>query len=281
MHTSSTEPKTNRSAPKNLLSIGGLILSIISLGSGPAMARASEIAVAQRDDQAQPASSSFETLALQCAPHVDTQTLAAVVRVESGYNPYAIGVVGAHLERQPRTYAEAVATAHALVEQGFDFSMGLGQVNIRNLAKYGESIETIFDPCRNLRASGAILQHCFVRSLSQNQDPQGALRNAFSCYYSGNFSTGYRLGYVARVIAGASNNARQGPKNISTAEPIHVVATRRLVDATRVPNSSPAGKPATKQCINPNARQFVQVHCTDNPQRWCRRCFDTIDIAHR
>ena len=34
-----------------------------------------------------------------------------VVRVESSGNPYAIGVVGGRLQRQPKNLAEAVATA--------------------------------------------------------------------------------------------------------------------------------------------------------------------------
>ncbi|EGC99197.1 lytic transglycosylase catalytic, partial [Burkholderia sp. TJI49] len=43
----------------------------------------------------------FAQLARACAPNVDPETLAALVRTESGFNPYAIGVVGGHLTRQP------------------------------------------------------------------------------------------------------------------------------------------------------------------------------------
>ncbi|WP_425522299.1 lytic transglycosylase domain-containing protein, partial [Xanthomonas citri] len=94
----------------------------------------------------------FEKLAAECAPDVHPTTLKGVVSTESSWNPYAIGVVGGRLDRQPRGLAEAVATARELERQGFNFSMGLGQVNRYNLAKYGESYETVFEPCRNLKA---------------------------------------------------------------------------------------------------------------------------------
>ncbi|MBD3991081.1 transglycosylase SLT domain-containing protein, partial [Xanthomonas citri pv. citri] len=43
----------------------------------------------------------FMDLAQQCAPTVAPQTMAALVQVESGFNPYAIGVVDGRLARQP------------------------------------------------------------------------------------------------------------------------------------------------------------------------------------
>ena len=39
-----------------------------------------------------------------------------VVKVESSFNPYAIGVVGGRLARQPRSLAEALSTARMLEE---------------------------------------------------------------------------------------------------------------------------------------------------------------------
>ena len=77
----------------------------------------------------------FIALAEQCAPSVHPQTMAAVARVESGFNPFAIGVVGGRLVRQPVNKAEAVATAKSLEQNRFKISMGLGQVNRYNLPK--------------------------------------------------------------------------------------------------------------------------------------------------
>ncbi|CAG9235722.1 Type IV secretion system protein virB1 [Paraburkholderia tropica] len=150
----------------------------------------------------------FVTLAHQCAPTVDPTTLAAVVRTESAFNPYAIGVVGGHLVRQPRSLPEAVATAHSLESQGINFSMGLGQVNRTNLAKYGMTYETAFDPCLNLKAGGAILTDCYARAARMLGPGGPALKAAISCYYSGNFKTGLKrdfggTSYVQRVAFNA------------------------------------------------------------------------------
>lgn len=159
----------------------------------------------------------FEKLAAECAPDVHPTTLKGVVTTESSWNPYAIGVVGGRLDRQPRSHAEAVAAARELERKGFNFSMGLGQVNRYNLAKYGETYETIFEPCRNLKAGGAILKDCYQRAKAKLGDEQDALRAAFSCYYSGNFTRGFKSdspgqpSYVQKVVANAVDVAQVGP----------------------------------------------------------------------
>lgn len=145
----------------------------------------------------------FLTLAARCAPHVDAHTLAALVHTESGYNPYAIGVVGAHLVRQPDSLDEAIATVENLTRLGYNFSLGLGQVNRYNLARFGETTTSIFEPCANLRVAASILGECFARAARTEADEQYALRKALSCYYSGNFSTGFTAGYVERVVSHA------------------------------------------------------------------------------
>jgi len=143
-------------------------------------------------------------LAQQCAPDVHVDTIQRIVHVESSYNPYAIGVVGAHLERQPRTLGEAISTARWLEANGYNFSVGLAQVNKSNFSKYGLTLEKAFQACPNLRAGGEIIKECFGRAKARYGDEQAALRAAFSCYYSGNFSTGFDQGYVLRIVkAGA------------------------------------------------------------------------------
>ncbi|MGH8778103.1 lytic transglycosylase domain-containing protein [Paraburkholderia sp.] len=159
---------------------------------------------------AYPETAAFDGLARACAPNVDPSTLAALVRTESGFNPFAIGVVGGHLERQPVSLAEALATVRELDARGFIYSVGLTQVNNRNFAKYGETAATLFEPCRNLHAGAAILTECFARSSEAPVDRQIALRAALSCYYSGNFTTGFRAGYVGKVVTNARIDALRG-----------------------------------------------------------------------
>ncbi|MDV3468456.1 lytic transglycosylase domain-containing protein [Stenotrophomonas sp. C3(2023)] len=118
-----------------------------------------------------------------------------VVQVESSYNPYAIGVVGGRLARQPRTLDEAVATARMLEDKGYNFSLGLAQVNRHNLRRQGlDSYEVAFGHCANVQAGARILADCHARA-------KGDWGKAFSCYYSGNFSTGFKHGYVQKVFA--------------------------------------------------------------------------------
>ena len=81
----------------------------------------------------------FSDLALACAPAVHGRTAHALVATESGFNPHAIGVVGGQLDRQPRTRAEALATAQHLQAAGWNFSVGLAQINVGNFERLAGS----------------------------------------------------------------------------------------------------------------------------------------------
>jgi type IV secretion system protein VirB1 len=146
----------------------------------------------------------FSTYVSQCAPFVHPRTMYSVVAKESSFNPYAIAIVGkARLERQPRNYGEAVATAKALVDRGIVFSAGLSQVNYTNFKAYGLTIENVFQVCPNLAAGGQILAKCFERASSGQRNEQVALQAALSCYFSNNFVTGFKAGYVQRIVSHA------------------------------------------------------------------------------
>jgi type IV secretion system protein VirB1 len=144
------------------------------------------------------------SIVLACAPYVHVTTAQALVAVESSSNPYAIGVVGGALARQPGTRAEAIATVRALRAAGWNFSAGLAQINVRNWRRMRLTAETVFDPCANLRAMQRILRRCYARAGSQASDTQARLHAALSCYYAGNFVVGFRDGYVDRVLAAAA-----------------------------------------------------------------------------
>lgn len=160
---------------------------------------------------------------------VPTEVMHHVVRVESSYNPYAIGVVGGRLVRQPKNLPEALATVRMLESRGFNFSIGLAQVNRYNLDKYGlDTYEKAFEPCANLSAGSKILAECYQRA-------SGDWGKSFSCYYSGNFSTGFRHGYVQKIYA----SVRQGRATEETpgAPAIEVVGrtARRTVPVSKHP----------------------------------------------
>lgn len=154
--------------------------------------------------------STFMALTTLCAPLVHPSTAQAIVATESSFNPDAIGVVAGTLERQPREIVEALATARALRAKGWNFSVGLAQINVHNLDRLGMSLADGFDPCKNLQAMQVVLGDCHERSRT-NDGSQPALRRALSCYYSGNFTTGFRHGYVNRVVGNAQRAARAPP----------------------------------------------------------------------
>jgi type IV secretion system protein VirB1 len=133
---------------------------------------------------------------------VPPEVMHHVVKVESSHNPFAIGVVGGQLVRQPQNLGEALATVKMLEQRGYNFSVGLAQVNRSNLGKYGlDSYEKAFDICNNLAAGSRILSQCYASSGSD-------WGKAFSCYYSGNFVTGYRDGYVQKIY----DSINRGPR---------------------------------------------------------------------
>jgi type IV secretion system protein VirB1 len=155
----------------------------------------------------------FIDLAQQCAPMIHVQTMRGLVKTESGFNPFAIGVVNGRLERQPRNLSEAVATVKILEAKGYNYSVGYAQVNRSNFKRYGLTTTSAFQPCANLRAGGLILSSCFVSAKGKFNSDQAALRAALSCYYSGNFTTGLRPdfagqpSYVEKVVSNATGKA--------------------------------------------------------------------------
>ncbi len=155
--------------------------------------------------------SALIALLLVCAPQVHADTARALVRVESDFNPWAIGVVGGALVHQPRHRAEAMATVRALQAGGWNFSVGLSQINVGNFTRLGLTLDSAFEPCVNLAAMQTVLVDCFDRAHAPIQNAavdQSSLRKALSCYYSGNFITGFRHGYVQRVVAAMGHGAR-------------------------------------------------------------------------
>jgi type IV secretion system protein VirB1 len=192
----------------------------------------------------------FATLAQQCAPNVSPVTLQALVKTESGFNPYAIGVVGGHLTRQPRNAAEAIATAKALDARGLNFSMGLGQVNKTNLANHGLTYETVFDACANLQAGGNILADCYRRAAAQKGRGTPALYAAFSCYYSGNFTRGFKADYNGTsYVQRVADNVQDSKATVQIVPAIPVVLDKsasRKIDSSsnRKRNEVEANPPA-------------------------------------
>lgn len=164
----------------------------------------------------------FNVLSAECAPWVAPQTMAAIVKTESQFNPLAINInAGAKLEHQPASKEEAVVTAKWLIANNYNIDLGLGQVNSANLAKTNLSIENAFDSCKNLAAAATILQWNYASASKKITGEQAALHAAISAYNTGSFTRGFNNGYVQKVlradkdIGGGNSVYVQGTVNTS------------------------------------------------------------------
>lgn len=83
------------------------------------------------------------------------------------------------------------------------------------------------DACTNLKAASKILSDCYQRA--QKNSGSNSLHDALSCYYSGNFQTGYRHGYVDKVRANAGINV-----NLQTVPSIREAETKSKESSTFV-----------------------------------------------
>lgn len=163
-----------------------------------------------------------------------------IVKVESSGNPYAIGVVGGRLQRQPRNLTEAVSTAQMLEKKGYNFSLGIAQVNRYNLKKYGlTSYEQAFQICPNLKAGTLILKECYDRAKDWGK--------SFSCYYSGNFVTGYKHGYVQKVFASMNKNRTKAAQTIIKVQNKYSnTPPNQQTNQSRIYNERNSGAPINK-----------------------------------
>jgi type IV secretion system protein VirB1 len=190
---------------------------------------------------------------------VPAEVMQHVVNVESSRNPYAIGVVGGQLVRQPQNLGEAIATVKSLEDQGYNYSVGAAQVNRANLGKYGlDTFEKAFDFCPNLQAGSRILRGCYDSAGSD-------WGKAFSCYYSGNFTTGYSHGYVQKIFASMARSGISTAKAIpvqSRAVPVRVVKAGNGTSA--LIETSPSYRVAMRSSVLDTAAAALVGSVTDN-----------------
>jgi len=157
----------------------------------------------------------LEALMRECAPTVHPATLSQIIRTESGGQAFALADAGPAgvpwsvrkgMVRSffPSTKAEAAAIVKSLLDAGHLVSIGLTQVNNRNLARLNLSVEDVLDPCTNLKAGAQILVEFYATALRRvGGDQQKALVAAVSAYETGDFDAGVADGYVRQVLGAA------------------------------------------------------------------------------
>jgi type IV secretion system protein VirB1 len=228
----------------------GNALTIAALGAlAPASALAQSVAGVDPETSA---------LIARCAPTVHPETMAAVVSAESRGHQFAIADAGPvsmpwaqrkALVRSlyPGSLEEAVATAQSLVASGHTVSLGIAQVNDRNLARMGVSIREVFDPCTNVSVGGRILTDFYEKAVAKFGAGPTALHAALSAYNSGDWARGAKDGYVERVY-------RQLGKPLAITS--QRVAQRAAAPAAMVPRISTAADGSTTRTFTLKADNY-------------------------
>ena len=204
--------------------------------------------------------------------------MAAIVKTESGFKPFAIGVNKSEVKliRQPANKQEAVTTAKWLISNGYNIDMGMAQINSANMKWLGVSIDDLFDPCKNVAAGAKILLNNYVDAFKKIGEPQDALRAALSSYNTGNATAGIKNGYVAKVTAASVTVPALlslAPKAPEQAPPIALVSKlapsvtpanvrsesseQSQIGINLVASASPTGSSPTKAASRPRSGEFV------------------------
>lgn len=134
-----------------------------------------------------------------CAPMVSPQVMKAVVIEESRGHPYAIHAAGS--SHFPETKDKAVRLASKLLKEGVRIDAGLAQINSENWEWLGLSVETVFEPCINVRAGERVLLAGYVTHPFTKEA-------ALSRYNTGHRDRGVRNGYVNRVFSRIENSEK-------------------------------------------------------------------------
>jgi type IV secretion system protein VirB1 len=184
-----------------------------------------------------------------CASTVAPSTMAAIVQVESGGDPLAIGDNTTRRSYYPRDRATAERLARRLLNAGHLLDIGIAQIDSMNFAGFGVTARPIFDPCTNLSVGARILSGDYAFAARRYGDGQVALRHAIGMYNTGRLNAGAR--YIARVVAAAEirDDDTRSSRVVAKREALHsplllrVPITRHEVRGTHRKRVTPARAP--------------------------------------
>ena len=124
------------------------------------------------------------TLAATCGPGVDPVTTAAIVKLESGYEPLVIRDNTLHLTIHPTSVAAANATVHELLQRRHRLAIGLMQVTTPWTDRLRVHPAVLLDACTNIRIGTWILRQAY-EACRGSRDGKAALECALSAYWAG------------------------------------------------------------------------------------------------
>ncbi|MEJ5173475.1 MAG: lytic transglycosylase domain-containing protein [Hydrogenothermaceae bacterium] len=87
--------------------------------------------------------------------------LIAIAKVESGFRPWVININhnGQSVRViNPKSYEEAIYYLSYLHQNGYNYDVGIGQINVWNVKRLRIDPVSLLDPCNNLMVSAYILR---------------------------------------------------------------------------------------------------------------------------
>lgn len=147
----------------------------------------------------------LSSLITQCGAGVDPSTTSAIIKVESGGNPYAIGDNTTRQSYSPNSKEDAIKIARHLLNKGHSLDMGLMQINSNHLKSGRFNLNNVFEPCENIKIGNSILIG-FYKKYDTEPDKSKVLFKALSAYNTGTAWKGQ--GYVNKILKAANSNQR-------------------------------------------------------------------------
>jgi len=143
----------------------------------------------------------FLILAQQCAPGIEQSLVTRLMRQESSFNPYAIGMDGKDVfTPQPSSYEQAVEAAEKLIKEGQKFSVGIAQIHISNVRSFGLTWRQAFHACTNLSYGQQIFLDFHKKALAAGFQGDGAVYAALRGYNSGSIHAAVSNRYASSIM---------------------------------------------------------------------------------
>ena len=138
----------------------------------------------------------------KCAPKVPPEVLRKILKHESGGRPLAVGLNSEllQLKKQPKNQQQAEELIRILEAAGLSYDVGVGQVNSRNLSRWGIDPVAALDVCHNLELAQKVYVDCASR--------YDAISEILSCYNTNDPLKGVRNGYVSKVLKGGGGKVK-------------------------------------------------------------------------
>lgn len=138
----------------------------------------------------------------QCGADVNPYTTAAIMRIESGFNPLAINNNTLGRSYFPATRPEAETMASDFLAKGNELAVGFMQVHTQWLSRLGLKVSQLFEPCTNIRVGTYILKTNYEECQMRGLTGQKAMDCALTAYWSGRYVPGSK--YVDMVRGSAA-----------------------------------------------------------------------------